>query len=159
LRAQHKTIAVAESCTGGLLAERITSVPGASDYFLGGITAYANSAKETLLGIPGRLLEREGAVSEPVAREMAEQVRARFGADVGLSTTGISGPGGGTKDKPVGLVHVALADAAGTHADRFVFPLDRERHRALTVQLALDWARRRMLGAPLDAPTILRRKA
>jgi len=158
LRAQHKTVAVAESCTGGLLAERISSVPGASDYLLGGIVAYANAAKEALLGIPRSLLEREGAVSEPVARQMAEQVRARFGADVGLSTTGISGPTGGTPDKPVGLVHVALADAAGTHADHFVFPLDRERHRALTVQLALDWVRRRMLGAPLDPPTILRRK-
>jgi nicotinamide-nucleotide amidase len=158
LRAQHKTIAVAESCTGGLLAERITSVPGASDYFLGGIAAYANSAKQALLGISGSLLEREGAVSEPVAREMAERVRDRFGADLGVSTTGISGPGGGTKDKPVGLVHLALADAAGTHADHFVFALDRERHRVLTVQLALDWVRRRLLGLPLAAPTILRRK-
>jgi len=158
LRAQHKTIAVAESCTGGLLAERITSVPGASDYFLGGIAAYANSAKQALLGIAGSLLEREGAVSEPVAREMAERVRERFGADLGVSTTGISGPGGGTKDKPVGLVHLALSDAAGTHADHFVFALDRERHRVLTVQLALDWVRRRLLGVPLAAPTILRRK-
>ncbi|HKE12270.1 MAG TPA: competence/damage-inducible protein A [Myxococcota bacterium] len=158
LRAQRKTIAVAESCTGGLLAERITSVPGASDYFLGGIAAYANSAKQALLGIAGSLLEREGAVSEPVAREMAERVRDRFRADLGVSTTGISGPGGGTKDKPVGLVHLALADAAGTHSDHFVFALDRERHRVLTAQLALDWVRRRLLGVPLAAPTILRRR-
>jgi len=158
LRAQGKTIAVAESCTGGLLAEKITSVAGASDYFLGGVAAYANSAKEALLGVPRELLERHGAVSEPVARAMAEGVRARFGSDLGVSTTGISGPGGGSAEKPVGLVHVALADASGTHADHFVFPLDRSRHRALTAQLALDWVRRRLVGAPLEAPTIMRRR-
>lgn len=158
LRERGRTIAVAESCTGGLLAEKITAVAGASDYFLGGVVAYANAAKEALLGVPAALLRDHGAVSDPVARAMAEGVRARFGADVGVATTGISGPGGGTAEKPVGLVFVALADAAGTHVDRFVFPLDRTRHRALTAQIALDWVRRRMLGAELAAPTLMRRK-
>jgi nicotinamide-nucleotide amidase len=156
---QHgRSIAVAESCTGGLIAERITDVPGCSAYFLGGVVAYANSAKAAQLGVPHALLEEHGAVSEPVARAMAEGVRARFGADIGISTTGISGPGGGSDDKPVGLVHMALADAAGTHADHFVFALDRTRHRQITAQMALDWVRRRLLGVELAGPTLMRRQ-
>ncbi len=158
LRERDRTIAVAESCTGGLIAEKITTVPGSSDYFLGGVVAYANHAKSALLGVPGELLKEHGAVSEPVARAMAEAVRDRFGADLGLATTGISGPGGGTPTKPVGLVVLALAHAEGTHADRFVFPLDRERHRAITAQVGLDWVRRLLLGAPLEGPTLLRRQ-
>ena len=158
LRARGATLAAAESCTGGLIAERLTDVPGSSDYFLGGVVAYANVAKQALLGVPEALLDQHGAVSEPVARAMAESVRAHFGADIGLATTGISGPGGGTDAKPVGLVHIALADAAGTHADHFVFPLDRTRHRLLTTQVALDWVRRRLLGVPLVGPTLMRRQ-
>jgi nicotinamide-nucleotide amidase len=158
LRERGKSIAVAESCTGGLVAQKITDVPGSSDYFRGGVVAYANEAKSALLGVPETLLREHGAVSAPVARAMAEGVRARFGSDLAVATTGISGPGGGTAEKPVGLVFVALADDAGTHVDHFVFPLDRPRHRALTAQLALDWVRRRLLGADLAAPTILRRK-
>lgn len=157
LRAQGKTIAVAESCTGGLIVEKLTDVPGASRYVLGGVVAYANSAKRDLLGVPEALLAEHGAVSEPVARAMAEGVRSRFGADLGVATTGISGPDGGTDEKPVGLVHLALADGQRTHADHFVFPLDRTRHRLLTAQVAIDWVRRALLGIPLVGPSLLRR--
>ncbi len=170
------TVAVAESCTGGLIADRITDVPGCSAWFLGGVVAYANSAKQSLLGVPEKLLIEHGAVSEPVARAMAEGVRERFGADVGVSTTGISGPDGGTPEKPVGLVHVGIAwgpgvtggegqgagggsrDSAGCHTDHFVFPLDRARHRVLTAQVGLDWIRRLMLGLELQGPSLLRRR-
>jgi len=157
LRERGRTLAVAESCTGGLVAEKLTDVPGASRYFLGGVVAYSNAAKCSLLGVPEELIATQGAVSEPVARAMAEGVRARFGADLGLSTTGISGPEGGSDAKPVGLVHLALADAEQTHADHFVFPLDRTRHRLLTAQVALDWVRRKLLGEPLVGPSLLRR--
>jgi nicotinamide-nucleotide amidase len=158
LREHRRSIAVAESCTGGLIAERITDIPGCSDYFLGGVVAYANAAKAAQLGVPEALLEQHGAVSEPVARAMAEGVRARFGADIGISTTGISGPDGGSDEKPVGLVHLALADAAGTHADNFVFALDRTRHRQISTQMALDWVRRRLLGSELTGPILMRRQ-
>ena len=157
LRERGARVAVAESCTGGLVAGKLTDVPGSSDYFVGGVVAYADAAKQSLLGVPEALLARHGAVSEPVARAMAEGARARFGADLAVATTGISGPGGGSEAKPVGLVHIALADAQGTHADHFVFPLDRTRHRQLTAQVALDWIRRRLLGFPLEGPTLLRR--
>jgi len=158
LTEQGRSIAVAESCTGGLIAERITDVPGSSGYFLGGIVAYANSAKQHLLGVPAEVLEAHGAVSDACARAMAEGVRKRFGADIGVATTGISGPGGGSDDKPVGLVHVALARDGATHAEHFVFPLDRTRHRQLTAQVALDWVRRSLLGVALEGPTLLRRR-
>jgi nicotinamide-nucleotide amidase len=158
LRERGRTLAVAESCTGGLVAERITEVPGASDYFAGGVVAYANAAKTALLGVPEAMLAEHGAVSEPVARAMAEGARTRFGADFGIATTGISGPGGGSPDKPVGLVHVALAREGGAHADHFVFPLDRSRHRLLTAQIALDWVRRALLGVELVGPTLMRRR-
>ncbi len=157
LRGTGQTLAVAESCTGGLIAEQITDVAGASDYFLGGVVAYANEAKQALLGVPAALLEEHGAVSEPVVRAMAEGVRERFDADFGLATTGISGPGGGSPGKPVGLVHVALARADETSAAHFVFPLDRQRHRLLTAQVALDWVRRALLGAELVGPSLMRR--
>jgi nicotinamide-nucleotide amidase len=158
LRESGKTVAVAESCTGGLIAERLTAAPGSSAYFLGGIVAYANSAKTALLGVPEALIAEHGAVSEPVARAMAEGVRTRFGADFGVSTTGISGPAGGSDTKPVGTVHVALARAEGTHCEHFVFPLDRTRHRQLTAQIGLDWLRRALLGVELVGPTLLRRR-
>jgi nicotinamide-nucleotide amidase len=157
LRERGRSIAVAESCTGGLVAQRITGVPGASEAFLGGVVAYANAAKQALLGVPDALLAEHGAVSEPVARAMAEGVRERFGADLAVATTGISGPGGGTPSKPTGLVFLALADAAHTHVDHFVFPLDRARHRVLTTQVALDWVRRTLLGVDLVGPSLMRR--
>ncbi len=166
---RRRTVAVAESCTGGLIAEQITAVAGCSAWFLGGVVAYANSAKQSLLGVPEAMLIEHGAVSEPVARAMAEGVRERFGADIGVSTTGISGPDGGTDEKPVGLVHVGIAwsDAiqsatsgpdGGCHTDHFVFPLDRARHRILTAQVGLDWVRRLLLGRELVGPTLLRRQ-
>jgi nicotinamide-nucleotide amidase len=159
LRERGARVAVAESCTGGLVAEKLTDVPGSSAYFLGGVVAYADDAKRALLGVPDALLAQHGAVSDPVARAMAEGVRERFAADLGIATTGISGPGGGSDAKPVGLVHLALADEQGTHSDHFVFPLDRTRHRQLTAQVALDWIRRRMLGVELVGPSLLRRPA
>ncbi len=158
LREQRKTIAVAESCSGGLVAERITSVPGASEYFLGGVVAYADAVKIEVLGVPGALLERDGAVSSEVARAMAEGVRARFGADLGVATTGIAGPSGGTPEKPVGTVHVAVVHDGASHVERFVFPLDRERHRKLTAHVCLDWVRRVLLGIEVEGPALLRRK-
>lgn len=151
------TVATAESCTGGLIAERFTDVPGSSAYFLGGIVSYSNAAKASMLGVEEAVLEREGAVSEPVVRAMAEGARARFGSDFAVATSGISGPDGGTPEKPVGLVWIALATQAGTHADSFVFQVDRTRHRRLTAQVALDWIRRSMLGAELVGPSLLRR--
>ncbi|MBW2541878.1 MAG: competence/damage-inducible protein A [Deltaproteobacteria bacterium] len=151
------TIAVAESCTGGLIASRITDNPGSSAYFAGGVVAYSNAAKSELLGVPSALLEEHGAVSDPVARAMAEGARERFGADIGIATTGISGPDGGTASKPVGLVHIALAREAATFADSFVFRFDRTRHRILTSQVALDWVRRTLLGVELIGPAWARR--
>jgi len=155
-------VALAESCTGGSIAQQLTNVPGSSAYFRGGVVAYANEAKRSLLGVPEALLAEHGAVSEPVARAMAEGARQRFGSDFALATTGISGPDGGTPEgtpeKPVGLVHIALARAEGTHADHFVFALDRARHRMLTAQLGMDWLRRAMLGLELTGPSLLRRR-
>lgn len=165
------TIATAESCTGGLLAEQISQIAGASRYFAGGVVAYSNEIKMTQLDVPEALLAKHGAVSEPVAVAMAEGVRSRFDTDFGVSTTGISGPDGGTDEKPVGLVCVALARRnprtdtdneqrcnIETHVDSFLFPLDRVRHRRLTVQLALDWVRRSLLGVELVSPSLLRRR-
>ena len=115
------TLAIAESCTGGLAAELLTRAPGSSRYFLGGGVAYANAAKTTLLGVPAELIAQHGAVSAEVARAMAEGVRSRLGADLGLAFTGIAGPDGGTEQKPVGLVHWALASASGTQHRERVF--------------------------------------
>jgi len=118
LDAQHATLALAESCTGGLLAKRLTDMSGSSAYFKEGLVTYSNESKERLLGVPHELLVEHGAVSEPVARAMAEGARKLAGADYGLSVTGVAGPGGGTKEKPVGLVFVGLSDAEGTFAER-----------------------------------------
>ncbi len=153
------TIATAESCTGGLVAEKLTEIAGSSAYVMGGVVAYANEIKTALLGVSEAVLKKHGAVSEPVAIAMAEGVRERFGTDFGVSTTGISGPDGGTEEKPVGTVCVALArKGAATHVERFVFPLDRIRHRTLTAQVALDWVRRSLLGVELVGPSLLRRR-
>jgi len=157
LTERRRTVAVAESCTGGLIGQKLTDVPGSSAYFLGGVVAYGNRAKRDLLGVPADLLRQHGAVSDEVVRAMAEGARARFGADIAVATTGIAGPGGGTPERPVGLVYVALADGARTHSDHFVFPLDRQRHRTLTAQVALDWVRRSLLSLELIGPTLMRR--
>jgi len=120
-----KTLAIAESCTGGLLGHRITSASGSSTYFRGGIIAYANEVKVRELGVDPAVLDTEGAVSEPVARQMAEGVRKRFRTDFGIGITGIAGPQGGAAGKPVGLVYVALATPAGQRVRRFRFEGDR----------------------------------
>ena len=157
LREQGKTLAVAESCTGGLVGERITEVPGSSDYFLGGVIAYSDRVKAALLGVPEPILREHGAVSEPVALAMAAGVRERFGADLAVSTTGIAGPGGGSDAKPVGLVWVGFSDGDENTAQVFEFPLDRSRHRMATAQVALDWVRRSLLGEERVALRYLRK--
>jgi len=123
---QHKlTLAVAESCTGGLVSHRLTNVPGSSAYFLGGVLAYAYDAKEHLLGVQHITLDEHGAVSEPTAREMARGVRRALGADVGMSVTGIAGPSGGMPGKPVGLTWLALSARDCERAERQVWGGDR----------------------------------
>ena len=141
---RQKTLAVAESCTGGLLAERLTRVSGSSNYFLGGAVCYTNEMKTRWVGVPAELIAAHGAVSQPVAQAMAEGVRARTGASVGLGITGIAGPTGGITDKPVGLVFVALADERGTQVREFHFPGSRERVRHWATQMALEMVRRRI---------------
>jgi nicotinamide-nucleotide amidase len=135
-------IATAESCTGGMLAGRLTDVPGSSAYVLGGIVAYSNSVKVRDLGVPASLLEAHGAVSEEVARMMATHVRERFAADVGVSVTGIAGPAGGTPSKPVGTVWIAVATSTGVVARQFQFPGDRDAIRRHSTAAALDMVRR-----------------
>jgi nicotinamide-nucleotide amidase len=142
LAAQGKTLAIAESCTGGLAAELVTRVPGSSRYFLGGVVAYANQVKTELLGVPAELIATHCAVSSQVARAMAEGVRARLGADLGLAFTGIAGPDGGTADKPVGLVHWALASAARTEVRERVFFGDRSVVRRRAAFSGFDLIRR-----------------
>lgn len=142
LAQRGKTLALAESCTGGLAAELVTRTPGSSRYFLGGVVTYANSAKTELLGVPAELIAEHGAVSAEVARAMAEGVRRRLGADFGLAFTGIAGPDGGTAHKPVGLVHWALASDAGTETNHRVFVGDRQAVRRRAVFSGFDSVRR-----------------
>lgn len=144
LAAVGRSVAVAESCTGGHLANRITDVPGASDVFPGGAITYSNALKVALLGVRPESLVTHGAVSETVAREMATGTRERFGADFALATTGIAGPTGGTAAKPVGTVFMALAAAGGVEVRRQLNPYDRETFKHVTSQQALDWLRRRL---------------
>jgi len=139
------TLAVAESCTGGLLAQRITDVPGSSKYFLGGIVSYANEVKTKALGVEPMLLLEHGAVSGPVAEAMAEGIRSRMETDFGLAITGIAGPGGGTEEKPVGTVFIALADEIKTEHRKLHLPGDRHLIRWRASQAALDMLRRRLL--------------
>jgi nicotinamide-nucleotide amidase len=141
---RQKTVAVAESCTGGLLSERLTRVPGSSNYFLGGMVCYSNELKTALAGVPADLITEHGAVSLAVAQAMAEGVRKRTGASLGIGITGVAGPGGGTPEKPVGLVFIALADENGTQIREFRFPGDRERVRHWATQMALEAVRRRL---------------
>jgi len=147
------TLAVAESCTGGLIAERITRVAGASRYFPGAVVTYSNEQKTALAGVDPDLLTAHGAVSEPVARAMAEGVRRRFGVDYGLGVTGIAGPDGGSADKPVGTVHVAVAGPDDGDHRRFQLPGGRDRVRWQSSQAALEMLRRLLLGlGKLGAP-------
>ncbi|MHB8996481.1 MAG: competence/damage-inducible protein A [Armatimonadota bacterium] len=146
LRERGAKLAVAESCTGGLICSKITDVPGASEYFLTGIVSYANETKMRLLGVPEEVLIEHGAVSEECARAMAEGVRADSGAEYGLATTGIAGPGGGTEEKPVGLVYIAVADARGAFVLRQLWPGNREQFKQRVSQMALGLLRKRILG-------------
>jgi PncC family amidohydrolase len=141
LRSAGLTIAVAESCTGGLLGSRITAVPGSSDYFLGGVIVYSNESKEDLLHISHALLETMGAVSEEVAVGMANQVRRLFAADIGIGITGIAGPTGFGPGKPIGLVYIALAAADGGWCERHVFHSDRAGNRQWSVETAMQMVR------------------
>jgi len=141
------TIAVAESCTGGLLAQRLTSIPGSSSYFLGGVVCYSNDLKRVWVDVPADLLESKGAVSMEVARALAEGIRRRSGSTLGLAVTGIAGPGGGSPEKPVGTVHVALAERAGGKERTLHLPGDRDRIRWQASQAALDLVRRHFLYA------------
>ncbi|HSJ94626.1 MAG TPA: nicotinamide-nucleotide amidohydrolase family protein, partial [Gaiellaceae bacterium] len=135
------TLATAESCTGGLVGARLTDVAGASDVYLGGVVAYSNEVKAARLGVGEDVLARHGAVSEETARAMAAGARAALGADVGIAVTGVAGPGGGTAEKPVGLVHVAAEGPGGATAREFRFPGDREEIRERAVVMALHEAR------------------
>ena len=145
LTENRATIAVAESCTGGLLAERLTNIPGSSVYFLGGVVCYSNELKSALVDVPGELIESKGAVSPEVALALADGIRKRTGATIGVGVTGIAGPGGGTPEKPVGLVHIGISDERGPRERRFQFPGDRERIRMHASQTALDSVRRYFL--------------
>jgi nicotinamide-nucleotide amidase len=146
LKERHLTLALAESCTGGMLAARLTDRAGSSAFFERGYVVYANAAKTDMLGIPEELLASAGAVSEEVARAMASAARTRAAADIGVAITGVAGPDGGTPDKPVGLVFVALSGAAGTRVRRVQFPGNRERVRHQACQTALEMIRRGLLG-------------
>jgi nicotinamide-nucleotide amidase len=152
LSERKMTIATAESCSGGLLAKRITDIPGSSQVFEMGAVTYANRIKTLLLGVPEELLEKHGAVSEEVAAAMAEGVREKAGSDIGIGITGIAGPDGGTEEKPVGLIYVGLSDQAGTVVRKVkVFSQRRPRsyYRYTAASFALDMVRRRLEELPL----------
>ena len=142
------SVASAESCTGGLLAERLTRVPGSSRYFPGGVVVYADAQKTELLEVPPAMLAEQGAVSEEVARALAAGVRRRLGADFGVGITGIAGPEGGSDEKPVGTVHVAIAGPAGVRHRRLRLPGDRARVRWQASQAALEMLRQALLESP-----------
>ena len=141
LKAKNLTLALAESCTGGLIASKITDIPGSSAYFNGGIVCYAYSVKEDLLGVSRQTLEQEGAVSEATVLQLAEQARQSLRTDYALAISGILGPDGGTPDKPVGTVWMAIAGPQGTTAKRFYFRFDRWRNKELAANTALEWLR------------------
>src|SRR5216684_4532847 len=144
LTRNSSTISAAESCTGGLLAQRLTSIAGSSSYFLGGVVSYSNELKTAWADVPQELIQTKGAVSGEVAIALAEGIRRQVGSTLGLGVTGIAGPGGGSEEKPVGLVYVAVSDGKQTDVVERRFGGDREHIRAWTSQLALDLVRRRL---------------
>lgn len=148
LRERQRTLASAESCTGGLIGHLLTEVAGISQFYLGGVVAYSNQAKVALLEVPADLIERHGAVSPEVAEAMAIGCRHRFGADIGLATTGIAGPGGGTPEKPVGLVYCAIAYPEGTKIARFQWGADRSSTKLRSAKMTLNLARLYLLKGP-----------
>ena len=150
-RARGLSVAAAESCTGGLVAARLTSIPGSSDVFVGGVVAYSNDVKQAQLGVPADLLAEHGAVSAQVAEAMARGARARLGADVAVAVTGVAGPGGGTAEKPVGLVYLHAEGPDGGMARELTFPGDRESIRARSAVMALHLVRR-LLTRSRDEP-------
>jgi len=147
LTLRHATIATAESCTGGLLAERLTRISGSSAYFLGGVVSYSNTLKSAWVDVPAEIIESRGAVSSEVAIALADGIRRRTGATLGVGITGIAGPTGGTPEKPVGTVHVAIADASGSKERGVHYPGERDRIRWQASQTALDLVRRYFLYA------------
>ncbi len=146
LRDRSLTVSVAESCTGGYLAHALTNIPGSSEYMAGGVVAYSNPAKIDVLGVSPDALRQHGAVSEVVAVQMAEGIRRLLGADLGLSTTGVAGPAGGTSEKPVGTVWIGYADAGGVEAHRLQLVRDRMLNKQLTATFLLDRVRKNLLA-------------
>lgn len=144
---RRRTLATAESCTGGLIGHVVTEVAGSSDYYVGGIISYSDALKEAELGVDRGTLERHGAVSAQTAVAMADGARRRYRADVGVSVTGIAGPGGGSESKPVGLTYVAVADEAGHEVRRFSWPDDRHGNKLSSAHAALSLVLERV-----DAP-------
>ena len=145
LQMRNATVAVAESCTGGLLAERITSISGSSRYFLGGAVVYSNALKTELAGVPTEMIDRHGAVSREVAAALAEGIRYRCESTLGVGITGVAGPNGGTPDKPVGMVFHAVAASTGTEVVQRNFPGDRKRIRRFASTMALDMVRKKLM--------------
>ena len=150
LKARGVTFAAAESCTGGLIAKRLTDVPGASAAFLGGVVSYTNAVKAGVLGVPRDLLEQYGAVSEPVARAMAEGVRRVTGSDLSVSVTGLAGPDGDDRGNPVGTVYVGLSWQGGSLVRHLTLGGDRVRIRLLAASNALDIIRRHLCDLPVE---------
>jgi nicotinamide-nucleotide amidase len=146
LKQRRLKLAVAESCTAGLIGERITNISGSSEYFERGAVVYSNESKTEMLGVPQALIERHGAVSGEVAAAMAQGIKNAAKTGIGLSVTGIAGPGGGSEKKPVGLVYTALASAQGVKTNEYRFLGDREQVRMRASQMALDMVRRHLIG-------------
>jgi len=137
LKKQKLTVATAESCTGGLIANSLTNIPGSSEYFERGVVSYSNKAKIELLDVPEKLIKEHGAVSEQVAKTMAEAIRKKSKVDIGVATTGIAGPSGGTEEKPVGLVYIAVSTSKGTDVRRYQFTGNRLQNKERTCNAVL----------------------